>query len=35
MQRTFDLKVDEYKQVKSLERENLRDNGVGYGNNHQ
>lgn len=25
MQGTFDLKVDEYKQVKSLERENLRD----------
>ena len=25
MQGTFDLKVDEYKQVKSLARENLRD----------
>ena len=25
MQGTFDLKVDEYKQVKSLTRENLRD----------
>lgn len=25
MQGTFDLKVDEYKQVKSLDRENLRD----------
>ena len=25
MQGAFDLKVEEYKQVKSLERENLRD----------